>query len=99
MIPPQQTIELVLTRAFPALELAITEPTVATAEMVAAVKGGRGPQGPQGEPGPPGEPGGSLIAGYGFVADGSLQAGDYLEFSGEAWTNKSKSTITDGGNF
>lgn len=49
MIPPQQTIELILTRAFPALELAITEPTVATAEMVAAVKGNPGPKGDPGD--------------------------------------------------
>lgn len=49
MIPPQQTIELVLTRAFPALELAFTEPTVATAEMVAAVKGSPGPKGDPGD--------------------------------------------------
>ncbi len=49
MIPPQQTIELILTRAFPALELAITEPTVATAEMVAAVKGSPGPKGDPGD--------------------------------------------------
>ena len=50
MIPPQQTIELILTRAFPALELAITEPTVATAEMVAAVKGSPGQKGDPGDP-------------------------------------------------
>lgn len=49
MIPPQQTIDLALTRTFPALELAITEPTTATAEMVAAVKGSPGPKGDPGD--------------------------------------------------
>lgn len=47
--PPIQTIELVLTRSMPALELAISEPTTADADLIAAVRGAPGPKGDPGD--------------------------------------------------
>ena len=49
----------------------------------------------QGPPGPPGE---ALIAGY-TVLPINLAPGDHLEFSGMAWINVHKKSISDGGNF
>lgn len=51
-----------------------------------------------GEQGPPGRAGNESIGGFG-VATSNLQQGDHLEFSGAAWVNSHKSTLTDGGNF
>lgn len=51
-----------------------------------------------GEQGLPGPPGSNYIAGKPVTA-ASLTQGDHLEFSGEAWVNTHKTTLTDGGNF
>ena len=45
-----------------------------------------------------GPSGSNNIAGKPVTASGLTQ-GDHLEFSGEAWVNTHKTTLTDGGNF
>lgn len=45
-----------------------------------------------------GDPGNNEIGGYGFsILD--LESGHHLEFSGSAWINVPKQTLSDGGNF
>ena len=48
--------------------------------------------------GMPGPPGGTLIGGKHVMTEG-LSEGDLLEFDGNVWANRHKSTVTDGGNF
>lgn len=52
-----------------------------------------------GIPGPPGPPGEALLAGYFFAPTQQLAPGDHVEFTGAAWTNVHKTTLSDGGNF
>ena len=51
-----------------------------------------------GPPGPKGEPGDASIGGISTeITD--IRPGDLLIFSGSAWVNENKETISDGGNF
>lgn len=65
------------------------------AQGIQGIQGPVGPIGPQGEQGLPGA---ANLGGY-SVAASNLQQGDHLEFSGAAWVNTHKTTLTDGGNF
>lgn len=48
--------------------------------------------------GPPGPAGDGLIGDYRFIPN-QLIPGDHVEFTGAAWTNVHKTTLSDGGNF
>ena len=52
----------------------------------------------QGPAGPQGPPGNSNVGGYPIDVE-ELRSGDVLIFSGVAWVNENKVTLTDGGNF
>lgn len=45
-----------------------------------------------------GVPGPNTIGGY-SISVAQLGGGDHLEFSGSAWVNVAKTTLSDGGNF
>lgn len=69
--------------------ISVTTTEEKSSVVIATSQGPAGPRGPAGD---------ANVAGYPIdVAE--LRTGDVLIFSGVAWVNENKVTLTDGGNF